>query len=194
MLLLCYTLEGIGYIIAGTFLVAAIKQHSPGWLGNGAWLVVGVAAAPSAALWAWLGARLSHPTLLAGALLLQAVGIALPAVAGGGGRRTGRGDAVRRHLHRRQHDRAGRRTPLQFRGAVALLTAGYSVGQILGPLVVTPLFTTATRRPDRRALVVVSAAVAACSGADASARAGAVRIGCRQPRPAFTATCPQRHR
>ena len=56
-----YTLEGIGYIIAGTFLVAAIAQHSPGWLGNGAWLVVGLAAAPSAALWAWLSSRWSHP-------------------------------------------------------------------------------------------------------------------------------------
>ena len=52
-----YTLEGIGYIIAGTFLVAAVAQHSPGWLGNGAWLVVGLAATPSAALWAWLSAR-----------------------------------------------------------------------------------------------------------------------------------------
>ena len=28
---------------------------------------------------------------------------------------------------------------LQFPGAVALLTAGYSVGQILGPLIVAPL-------------------------------------------------------
>ena len=46
-----YTLEGVGYIIAGTFLVAAVAQHSPGWLGNGAWLVVGLAAIPSAALW-----------------------------------------------------------------------------------------------------------------------------------------------
>src|SRR3954470_1211582 len=78
-----YTLEGIGYIIAGTFLVAAIKQGSPGSLGNGAWVVVGLAAVPSAALWAWLSARWSHPTLIAVALCVQAVGIALPALAGG---------------------------------------------------------------------------------------------------------------
>jgi hypothetical protein len=83
VLFVSYTLEGIGYIIAGTFLVAAIRQNSSGWLGNGAWLFVGVAAAPSAALWAWLSARWSHPTLLAGALLLQAFGIALPAAAPG---------------------------------------------------------------------------------------------------------------
>ncbi len=83
MLFASYTLEGIGYIVAGTFLVAAIKQTSSGWLGDGAWLFVGLAAAPSAALWAWLGARWSHPKLLVVALTLQAVGIALPAVAGG---------------------------------------------------------------------------------------------------------------
>jgi hypothetical protein len=78
-----YTLEGIGYIIAGTFLVAAIEQSSPGWIGSGAWVLVGLAAAPSSALWAWLGRRWSRPDLLLTALVVQAVGIALPAVAGG---------------------------------------------------------------------------------------------------------------
>ncbi|HEX9499742.1 MAG TPA: hypothetical protein VF926_15520 [Mycobacterium sp.] len=38
VLFVSYTPEGIGYIIAGTFLVAAIKQNSSGWLGNSAWL------------------------------------------------------------------------------------------------------------------------------------------------------------
>ena len=69
VLLACYTLEGVGYIIAGTFLVAAIGQTSPGWLGNGAWVLVGVAAAPSAALWAMAGARWSRPALLVVALI-----------------------------------------------------------------------------------------------------------------------------
>jgi hypothetical protein len=67
LLFVSYTLEGIGYIIAGTFLVAAIKQNSSGWLGNGTFLFVGLAAVPSAALWARLCARWSHPTLLLGA-------------------------------------------------------------------------------------------------------------------------------
>jgi predicted MFS family arabinose efflux permease len=139
VLFVSYTLEGIGYIIAGTFLVAAIKQNSSGWLGNGAWLFVGLAAVPSAALWAWLCARWSHPTLLAGALLLQAFGIALPALAPGpvaavigailfGGTFIGVSTMALA---------AGRL--LGFPGAVALLTSGYSVGQILGPVAVTPL-------------------------------------------------------
>jgi predicted MFS family arabinose efflux permease len=138
VLFVSYTLEGIGYIIAGTFLVAAIKQNSSGWLGTGAWLVVGVAAVPSAALWAWLCARWSHPTLLAGALLLQAFGIALPALAPGpvaaligavlfGATFIGVSTMALA---------AGRLLGLP--GAVALLTSGYSVGQILGPVAVTP--------------------------------------------------------
>jgi predicted MFS family arabinose efflux permease len=139
VLFVSYTLEGIGYIVAGTFLVAAIKQTSAGWLGNGAWLFVGLAAVPSAALWAWLCARWSHPTLLAGALLLQAFGIALPAVAPGpvaalvgailfGATFIGVSTMALA---------AGRL--LGFPGAVALLTSGYSVGQIVGPVAVTPL-------------------------------------------------------
>jgi predicted MFS family arabinose efflux permease len=139
VLFVSYSLEGIGYIIAGTFLVAAIKQSSPGWLGNGAWVSVGLAAAPSAALWAWLSGRWSHPTLLAGALLVQAFGIALPALAAGavaaligavlfGATFIGISTMALA---------AGRR--LGYPGAVALLTAGYSVGQIIGPVAVTPL-------------------------------------------------------
>jgi MFS family permease len=138
-LFVSYTLEGIGYIVAGTFLVAAIHQHSSGWLGSGAWLLVGLAAAPSAALWAWLSKRWRHPVLLVAALLLQAVGIALPALADGpaaaligavlfGATFIGVSTIALS---------AGRL--LQFPGAVALLTAGYSGGQILGPLLVSPL-------------------------------------------------------
>jgi predicted MFS family arabinose efflux permease len=139
VLFVSYSLEGIGYIVAGTFLVAAIRQNSPGWLGSGAWLVVGVAAVPSAALWAWLCRRWSHPMLLAGALLLQAFGIALPALAPGvitaligailfGATFIGVSTMALA---------AGRL--LGFAGAVALLTSGYSVGQIVGPIAVTPL-------------------------------------------------------
>lgn len=161
-LVISYFLEGIGYIIAGTFLVAAIDLAAPQWVGSGAWIVVGLAAFPSCALWAWLSLRWSRPTLLLVALLIQAVGIALPAVIGGVGPALisaflfgvtflGIGSialAIGAHL--------------QFPRAVALLTAGYSVGQILGPLVVTPLL----RDGYRDALllgaaVVLGAAVAA---------------------------------
>ncbi len=55
---------------------------------------------------------------------------------------------------------AGRR--LQFPGAVALLTAGYSAGQILGPVAVAPLLRHGFQHVlIAAALVVVAAAVAA---------------------------------
>ncbi|MER6979350.1 YbfB/YjiJ family MFS transporter, partial [Streptomyces carpinensis] len=150
-----YTLEGIGYIIAGTFLVAAIEQTSPGWIGSGAWVLVGLAAIPSSALWAGLGRRWSRPDLLLAALGVQAVGIALPALVGGvaaalisavlfGSTFIGVSTlALAAGAH------------LRFPRAVALLTAGYSVGQILGPLVATPLL----HHGYHQALVLASAVV-----------------------------------
>jgi hypothetical protein len=82
-LLTSYSLEGVGYIIAGTFLVAAINETASTRVGSGAWVVVGLAALPSSALWAWLGRRWSRPALLLTALVLQSVGIALPALFAG---------------------------------------------------------------------------------------------------------------
>jgi len=138
LLMASYSLEGVGYIIAGTFLVAAVAQQAPGGLGSAVWLLVGLAAAPSAALWARFTGRFSYAALLVAALLLQAAGIAgagtgnsAAALAGAvlfGGTFIGISTLALA---------AGR--ALQFPGAVALLTTGYSVGQIVGPVAVAPL-------------------------------------------------------
>ncbi|MEV0204523.1 YbfB/YjiJ family MFS transporter [Streptomyces sp. NPDC050788] len=138
-LFVSYTLEGVGYIIAGTFLVAAVGQGSPGWVGSGAWVLVGLAAVPSSALWARLGHRFSRPGLLLSALAIQAAGIALPALT----------DATTAALTSAVLFGAtflgvstlalAAGAHLRFPRSVALLTAGYSVGQILGPLLVAPL-------------------------------------------------------
>ncbi|WP_327122996.1 YbfB/YjiJ family MFS transporter [Streptomyces sp. NBC_01727] len=163
-----YTLEGIGYIVAGTFLVAAIEQSSPGWAGSGAWVLVGLAAVPSSALWARLGRRWSRPDLLCAALVIQAIGIALPALIGGvtaalisallfGATFLGVSTIALA---------AG--THLQFPRSVALLTGGYSVGQILGPLVVTPLL----HHGYHQALILAALVVLAAAGAAAVLRIG----------------------
>ncbi|HUQ58231.1 YbfB/YjiJ family MFS transporter [Lentzea sp.] len=122
-----YTLEGVGYIIAGTFLVAAIS----GPLGSGAWVLVGVSAA--------LSVMIKGRNLLPVALFLQAVGIALPALVSGttaalvavvlfgGTFLTVAATSLRIGAD------------LGFPRAAAVLTAGYSAGQVLGPLVATPL-------------------------------------------------------
>ena len=157
-----YTLEGIGYIVAGTFLVAAIHQNSSGWLGSGAWMLVGLAAAPSAALWAWLSARWRHPVLLVAALLLQAVGIALPAIADGpAAALVGAVLFGATFIGVSTISLAAGRL-LQFPGAVALLTVGYSAGQILGPLLVSPLLGNGFHHALlAAAMVVVASAVVA---------------------------------
>ncbi len=158
-----YTLEGIGYIIAGTFLVAAIAQQSPGRLGTGAWLVVGLAAIPSAALWARLSAHYSHRVLLTAALLLQAGGIGLACTGNGLAALTGAILFGGTFIGISTLALAAGRL-LQFPGAVALLTAGYSVGQIIGPVAVSPFVHNGFRPAlAAGALVVLLAAVAAVS-------------------------------
>lgn len=97
-LVVSYFLEGVGYIIAGTFLVTAVAASSPGWVGNGTWILVGLAAVPSSALYAALSHRISAPTLLASAMALQAVGMALPAVLPGPPPGPGRRRLLRGHV------------------------------------------------------------------------------------------------
>lgn len=161
-LLAAYTLEGVGYIIAGTFLVAAIDQGSPAWVGTSAWVLVGLAALPSSALWGWLSHIWSRPTLLVAATSVQVVGMALPAVRGGvgtalvsavlfGATFLGIGTIV---LAAGAHLRTPR--------AVAILTTGYSAGQILGPILVTPLLHNGYRQA-----LLIAAALAALAAAAA---------------------------
>jgi predicted MFS family arabinose efflux permease len=85
LLFAAYFLEGIGYIVTGTFLVA-IVDSTPGLqgIGTNVWIVVGLAVIPSVVLWAALAGRAGYAGALAGAYLLQAIGIALP-IAGGVG-------------------------------------------------------------------------------------------------------------
>ena len=179
-LLACYTLEGVGYIIAGTFLVAAIEQTSPGWIGSGAWVLVGVAAVPSAATWAWLSTRWSRPDLLLAALVVQAVGIALPAVVGGVAPAVISAALFGATFLGVSTTALAAGAHLGFPRSVAVLTAGYSVGQILGPLVVTPLLHHGYRQALLLATLVVLAAAAA---------AGVLRV--RSPRSATSGAGPR---
>jgi MFS family permease len=163
-LLASYSLEGVGYIVAGTFLVAAIDQTGPAWTGSFAWVLVGLAAVPAAALWAWLGRIWSRPTLLVAALGVQAIGIALPVLASGvaaalvaailfGATFLGISTIV---LATGVH--------LRMPHAVAILTTGYGAGQILGPLVVAPFLRGGYHQALLiGAVVVVLAAIAAAA-------------------------------
>jgi len=71
-----YGLFGFGYIITATFLVALVRENPdirP--LEPVVWVVFGLAAAPSVALWNWFAGRISIPRTFALAALIEAVGV-----------------------------------------------------------------------------------------------------------------------
>lgn len=76
---IAYFCEGVGYIVSATFLVAILQKSATiPLLGDYAWLMVGLAAAPSCWLWAKLSQRIGLFHALIVAYLLQAIGIILP--------------------------------------------------------------------------------------------------------------------
>jgi MFS family permease len=158
-----YFLEGAGYIVTGTFL-PAIVDSLPGLgdLGTGTWILVGLAAAPSALLWAGAASRLGAATALGVAYAAQAAGILLPAVSSAwwaaaasgtlfGG--TFVGISALTLTYARQFVDV-RRAGL----AIGLLTAAYGAGQVVGPLVAARLADDVDHFGP--ALVAASAAVA----------------------------------
>jgi hypothetical protein len=72
-----FFLEGLGYIVTGTFL-----PDLPGRAlsGGQAWLLAGLAAVPSCALWGMFVSRRGLARVLPAAFAAQAAGIALPAI------------------------------------------------------------------------------------------------------------------
>jgi predicted MFS family arabinose efflux permease len=76
-----YFCAGVGYVISATFIVAIVEQL-PGLEGKGVWafMVMGLAAAPSAILWDLIARRIGNLNALITASLLQVAGILLPVI------------------------------------------------------------------------------------------------------------------
>jgi len=139
MLTLCHGLFGFGYVVTATFLVAIVRGtlHARG-LEAVVWLAVGLAAVPSTAIWGRIGGRIGALPAYACACLLEAVGVAAgglwPSAAGvmlaavllGGTFMgiTALGFAAARTL-----------APHQQHRCFAVITAGFGLGQIIGPSV-----------------------------------------------------------
>ena len=137
--LLCaaYFLEGIGYVVSGTFLVV-IVDGMPGLagLGAGVWIVVGLAVIPSSALWTAAAGRVGFPRALTAAYLLQACGIALP-LAGGAGAAIAAAvlfGGTFAGISALTLTLAGALAPRRSAGLIGLLTAVFGVGQMIGPV------------------------------------------------------------
>ncbi|HVC11072.1 MAG TPA: YbfB/YjiJ family MFS transporter [Burkholderiales bacterium] len=138
LLNLVYFLQGGGYAVTGTFLVAIAKAmpelHT---LAQALWIVVGLAAAPSAVAWTALSRRTGLVAALIAAYVVQAIAIVLPVASGtpwaalvasigfGG---TFAGIAVM------TVSLGGAIAPRNPTRMIGLLTAAFSIGQIVGPV------------------------------------------------------------
>jgi predicted MFS family arabinose efflux permease len=136
-LIAAYGLFGFGYVITATF-ISTIVRSSPDLksIEPVVWLIVGLAAIPSVAIWAWVGRRIGNGRGFAIACVAEAVGVTLsvlatqpPAVAlaaallGG----TFVGITATGLVNARELSTADPRRSL------ALMTAIFGVGQMIGP-------------------------------------------------------------
>ena len=136
--MIAYGLFGFGYVITATFLVAIVRTLPQLAAAEAyVWLCVGLAAAPSVAVWGWVERRLGFRTSFALACLVEAsgvlvsvlsaqvAGILYAAVALGGTfvALTSLGIDGARRLH------AGDRQRI-----VAVMMAAFGTGQVIGPV------------------------------------------------------------
>jgi predicted MFS family arabinose efflux permease len=137
LLIAANTLSAFGYVITATFIVALVRGSpllKP--LEASIWVVFGLAATPSVALWLWVANRIDvfrtfaivclveAAGVLASVLWLDAIGTIVAAVCVGGSFMglTALGMVGARRL-----------TVGDARRPVALMTAGFGCGQMIGP-------------------------------------------------------------
>lgn len=137
-LTLSYGLFGIGYVVTATFIVAMAREGGGGHLLEGmTWFLTGLSAALSLFVWKRLDSRLGVLGVYQAALVLEALGVAatviLPAPSSVlvGGVLLGATFMVVT-AYGLQLGRA--MAPQSPRRSLAMMTAAFGVGQIVGPL------------------------------------------------------------
>lgn len=136
-LIIAYSLEGLGYIVTGTFIVS-IAQESTSFHGDAAfvWFVVGVAAIPSCIVWSKLAQRYGYVKILLNSMLLQAIGIVLPALATNSMTLYASAfifGATFMGITTVCTTLARKLAPVNSHQMIGYLTAGYALGQMMGP-------------------------------------------------------------
>jgi predicted MFS family arabinose efflux permease len=139
-LAVAYGLFGFGYVITATFISVLVRQTPAiAAIEPVIWLIVGLAAIPSVALWTWIGRRLGNPVGIALACLVEAAGVAATvlfdstaAVLIGGALLGGTfmGITAVGLITAREMALTRGRDP---RRMLAVLTASFGVGQMIGP-------------------------------------------------------------
>lgn len=142
-LIAAYGLAGFGYIITATYLPMLVKTALGDINPVHVWATFGLGAAPSCYLWHQLHLRLGTHLALRANLLIQAIGVVLPAllptalgyvgsalIVGGTfmGTVTIAMPAAKRVSHTVRQN------------LIAVMTAAYGIGQIVGPLLASYLF------------------------------------------------------
>lgn len=79
-LIIAYGMEGLGYIVTGTFIVSIAERTSFTNDPTIVWMVVGLCAIPSCILWSTAANKWGFVKSLVMAMLIQAIGIVLPVI------------------------------------------------------------------------------------------------------------------
>ena len=136
-LVLAYGCFGFGYVITATFIVAMLREGPGGREAETVvWLIVGLTAAPSVVVWTRIGARIGAIRAYQAAMLIEAAGVGLSALSTGtialalaaaalGGTFVG--------LTAVGLQEAARRAGGDGRAMMALMTASFGLGQMIGP-------------------------------------------------------------
>ncbi|WP_259345543.1 YbfB/YjiJ family MFS transporter [Priestia aryabhattai] len=137
-LIIAYGLEGLGYIVTGTFIIS-IAGQIPNFNGDATfiWMIVGLAAIPSCIIWSSLAKKMGFVKCLVVAMLLQAFGIVVPVLL-----MTKIGLIVSALLFGATFmgittlatTLASRINPKNSSRIIGYLTAIYAAGQMIGPL------------------------------------------------------------
>lgn len=138
-IIVAYGLFGFGYIVTATFLIAIVRQGGAGRLfESGVWLATGLAVPLSTWLWNLAARRWGRLTVFSVGCVVEAVGVVLSVGLGGhagpliGGVLLGGTfvaiTAIGLQVAREIAGAAPRR-------AMAVMTASFGIGQILGPIV-----------------------------------------------------------
>jgi len=136
-LVVAYGLVGFGYVITATF-ISTIVRTTPAIraVEPAVWLTVGLAAAPSVALWNRAAGRIGSDRAFAAACLLQAIGVAMSVLAANAFAvlvaaallgSTLMGLTALGLVHARVLSRGDPRR------VMALMTASFGLGQMVGP-------------------------------------------------------------